>query len=143
MKFSILVYVLLFITLSCDREDDNDSVVNCDYPILISDSRYQSADSDEPFNIQDISIADGCLIIEIQSSGCDGSTWTAELIDSEGIAKSFPVQRFLKIEFKNIEECDAVISRTFSYDLEDIELSEYSEIILYIDGFDAQISYVY
>lgn len=96
----------------------------------------------EDYTIRSIQVVDDCLEVQIQSSGCSGDTWKVELIDSGNVAESNPEQRYLKISFTNTELCDAVISKSFSFDLSPLRISSPS-ILLNLTLWDEQIPYTY
>ncbi|GAB1857326.1 hypothetical protein MHTCC0001_21620 [Flavobacteriaceae bacterium MHTCC 0001] len=79
----------------------------------------------------------------VGASGCDGSTWTFKLVDSGSVAESLPVQRLLKLEFKNQEDCSAVFKRRLSFNLEPLQIKGNNTIILNLDGWDNTVTYSY
>lgn len=115
---------------------------DCGSYIIESASKYESAESDS-FEIIGATIVNNCLQIEFAASGCDGSTWEMEMVDAQQILESFPVQRRLRMLLQNQEVCDAVITRSIQFDLTTIQLSEYNEILIGIEGVDELISYRY
>ena len=62
---------------------------------------------------------------------------------AQQVLESFPVQRKLKMLLQNDEECDAVITSSAQFDLTSIQLTEYDEILIRLDGVDGLISYRY
>lgn len=141
--YMVLILFTSFLILSCSGDDDAPSTAsNCEQTVVIDKTRYDNLASDE-FGIISVELDEECMSITIGESGCDGLRWTADLIDSSEIAESFPEQRFLKIEFSNQEECDAVIQRTFTFDIDSLKIGESGTVILNLDGFDQQIRYEY
>ncbi|MEO1011938.1 MAG: hypothetical protein AAFX53_11570 [Bacteroidota bacterium] len=129
--------------VSCNQfgygDDSGPMPKNCDESIIIDEVRYKEDESDM-FSILDAKIYGDCLEIKISASGCNGDSWEIGLIDSGMIAESFPEQRFVKVSFKNSEECLAVFTNTISFDLTRIRtsnnvvylnLSSWSEKLLY------------
>jgi len=106
----------------------------CDDSVMIWPDGYASALSDG-LSIIDISIEGACLKVEYASGGCDGSMWHLQLIDSGDIAESNPVQRYLRFNFVNTEECDAYITKETSFNIKALK-EGYSTVILHVDGWD-------
>jgi len=126
MKYFFLLPLFLF--LSCDDEGIKDSEF-CDDAICINESDYESAQS-ERLTILNVTIdEDFCLLVEYQSGGCNGDSWKLDLIDSGGVAESDPEQRFARFDFENNEECEALITKTTSFDISDILLEGRSFIL--------------
>lgn len=97
----------------------------------------------DSFSIENAEIIDDCLSLRIGASGCDGSSWHFDLVDSGAVVESFPEQRFLKLQLINNEACLAVIGRTVSFNLSSLQIEGSHEIILQIEGFGASIAYNY
>ena len=138
MKPSTILF-LLVMTLSsaCHKWDDCDPASRCDQPVIVDKALYETAPDDFLF-FETVLLDGDCLEITFTSSGCDGSTWITELIDSEAILESFPVQRVLRLSLHNMEPCDAVIAKTVSFDLTPIQLEEYDRILLNIEGYQGE-----
>lgn len=111
----------------------------CDDVVRIWPEGYETANA-EGLNIKNISIEGNCLNVEYISSGCDGSTWQLQLIDSGAVAESYPVQRYLRFNFVNTEECDAVIEKQKSFYIKTLRDSE-EAVILHLDGWDESVLY--
>ncbi len=125
---------------SCkDKENNNSS--NCDQQVIISADEYANATSDGLF-APNIIFEGNCLSVTIGGSGCDGSTWILNLIDSEGVMESNPPQRNLKLSFENNEACLAVFERTFSFDIENLQVDG-QQVLLNIEGLAEPILYEY
>ena len=124
---------------ACGEEE---SPQTCGAAIAINDQRYDAVKSDQ-FSILSAILNESCLSVTINSSGCDGDRWGHDVVASTAIAESWPVQRYIKIEFSNSEECDAVITKEVMFDLSTLQLSEYQEMIINLEGFEDQISFTY
>ncbi|MGB3608505.1 MAG: hypothetical protein WA775_14370 [Psychroserpens sp.] len=123
--------------------DDDDFVeIPCDQSVIVDSAFYVSAESDD-YEIINFSLNDNCLALELSGSGCDGATWSMVLVDSGAVAESNPSQRFLKLIFSNDELCTTAISQIRSFDLSVLEVQDFNEIVLNIEGFDAPINYTY
>ena len=145
MKFQKFIVFTLFAFLLLNMQCDEDDVVlqsYCDSNIVIDNTTYQNIDS-AFFSFINIEVDGDCLVVEISSSGCDGNTWVMELIDSEDVLESLPVQRNLKLALTNEEACLAVFSKTQTFDLTPIRVEGANEVILNIEDFPEPITYLY
>jgi hypothetical protein len=111
----------------------------CDDTAIIWPHGYETA-NDADLMIETISVDGYCLNVEYQSSGCDGSTWYLQLIDSGVVAESDPVQRYLKFNFVNNEACDALINKQRSFNLSALKQDGLA-VILHIEGWDEAVLY--
>jgi len=139
--FTLFLSLLTFGACDSDGNTPASSEI-CDFMVEISSSEY-GATTTTNYTIEDVQINQDCLVIQLSSSGCDGESWVVQLFDSGAIAESFPEQRFIALDLNNEEECDAVISRTYSFELTPLRISESGEVILNLDGWNGLISYVY
>ncbi len=115
--FKYLAIILVSITIcSCGEDDDPERVSDCDSSVIINPLRFQNESSDS-FMLMDAFIFDDCLEVTLSASGCDGESWSIELVDSGAIMESLPIQRDVKLLFKNDEDCRAVVTQTVSFDL--------------------------
>lgn len=139
---------ILFLTLiglailSCSKDDDNENPVNCDFETLISTEQYANAPSDQ-LNVNSIEINGNCLKINFSASGCDGNSWEVKLIDSEQIMKSNPLQRNLRLSLENNEDCTAVLGKTLTFDISELQILDDNQVYLNITNSDDQILYQY
>lgn len=139
MKY--FVFGIFFVVmLSCDKNDDPVVTDNCIIETIIDRDLYLNTAMD--YFIDSIGIENDCIEITVNASGCDGDTWSAQLIDSGDIAESSPPQRSLRLALENTEECDAVISKSFYFDLSTIQTEE-SRFILRFEGWDQTVLYEY
>ncbi len=117
------------------------------YPSVCGDKIKEDADlykkETDYFNIISASISGNCLNIEVGSSGCSGESWRWELVDSEGIMESYPVQRNIRLILENQEMCQAVFTQYLSFDLNPIRIDDYGEIVLNMEGIDQSLVYTY
>lgn len=135
------IIIFSFLNTQCEEDVIIDDLL-CDFTTVIDETKYANLSSDN-FTFVNAEIEGDCLSIEIGASGCDGSTWKFELIDSGAVAESSPEQRFLKFEFLNTELCAAFFERTISFNLEPLRISGSNEIILNLDGWEAPLNYSY
>ncbi len=140
--FFTLFALLMF---SCTRQSRNYIVTNpgdCENGITISAHQYSKTSADA-FRITKAAIIGDCLEITIVASGCSGRSWNAALITNGAVAESFPQQMFLKILFKNNEDCEAMHTRTFSYNLKPIRVHGAIKLALNLQGYDGALLYEY
>ena len=135
-----LVVILCFINMQCD--DDDMQPIGCDFQTIIDASKY-TAETSEGFSFISSEIIDDCLSFTIASSGCDGTSWEFDFIDSAAVAELFPEQRFLKLVIFNEELCDAVFQKTITFDINSLQIENSNEIILNIDGLSNALNYKY
>ncbi|MEM6830822.1 MAG: hypothetical protein AAF551_09925 [Bacteroidota bacterium] len=113
----------------------------CPDKIKLSAEKY--AGSTGFYTIVSASVSGDCLEITYSSSGCDGSSWVTEVVDSEQVAESIPPQRRVKLLLENKELCQAVFTKSVYVDLSPIRVSAANEITLSVEGFEGPISYRY
>jgi len=143
MNAVIKKLVILFlapIALSCTNNDDP-SANECDFQTLISGGLYVNAPSDE-LVINSLDISNDCLRINFSASGCSGDTWEIQLIDSEAILESLPPQRNLRLSLKNEEDCEAFITKEYTFDISNLQVQN-NQVYLNIVNADESILYSY
>lgn len=91
--------------------------------VLINEDMYNNTETNS-YTITSASISGDYLSVTIKSSGCNGSTWQATLVDSGIIAESNPIQRFLKIKLVNEEVCLAIVNREFVFNIKELKENE-------------------
>ena len=139
MKKRILIgFVVIFGIIACNNDDDSN---NCDQVTIISLEQYETAPNDQLF-INTLELNGDCLKINFSSSGCDGDTWILKLIDSESIMESNPPQRNLRLSLRNEEDCEAVITRELTFDVNELRVGG-NQVLLNITNSDDQILYEY
>jgi hypothetical protein len=145
MKYQILIFLILIIGFhSCNDDDDNgkSDSINCDFNTFISADLYANAPNDQ-LSIISLEINGSCLQISFSASGCDGNSWEVKLIDSEQIFETLPVQRDLRLSLDNNENCTAVLTKTLTFDISELQISDETQILLNITNSDDQILYEY
>lgn len=83
------------------------------------------------------------LHLTITSSGCDGATWTARLVDLENLAYSNPPQRSGEIVFENNEACLAIITKDFIFDLKPYRVDGSHKVLIRLEGWSHPLLYQY
>ncbi|TXE06126.1 hypothetical protein FUA26_14195 [Seonamhaeicola algicola] len=143
MKQLLFLVVLMvgFFNTQC-KEDDSIESNTCDFTILVDEEAYTKGNF-EGLNILDASIEADCLQVTFGASGCSGTSWEFQLIDSGTVAESLPEQRYMKLNFKNNEACLAYFERTVSFNLLPIRVKGSHKIQLHLEGVNAPLTYNY
>ncbi|SNR17768.1 DUF6970 domain-containing protein [Tenacibaculum jejuense] len=110
--------------------------------LIIDKERYDSTDTSN-YTITSASVENNILTLEITSSGCSGDSWIMNLIDSEQILESFPIQRNLRLKFINEEACLAIVTREVKFNISKLRSAQYDEMILNLDQWNSPINYNY
>lgn len=138
MSVYILCFVFGWMLISCDKHCEEKL---CDQEAIEDAAAFETA-PDDHLDIVSLEVQGDCLIIEFGSSGCDGSTWELNLIDSERVLYSNPPQRNLRLSLKNDELCDAYFLRTISFDISGLQVFG-GQVFLNITNSGDQILYKY
>lgn len=148
---NLIFLILACVFISCNSDDDGDAknkvitdplTYACDQKVVVSSDQFEDATTSD-FVFTDYSITEGCLELAYSTSGCDGSTWTVELIDSGSVMESYPPQRNIKMVLDNQELCQAVIRKETSFDISSLQVEGTDKVILHLENFDEDISYEY
>lgn len=145
MKFSkfgiVLLFTMLLLNMQCN-EDDVRSSTSCDEVATVDNDMYQNTQT-AFYSFGNVEISEDCLSITISASGCSGDSWELELIGSEDVMESFPVQRNIKAVLTNNEACLAVFSREWTFDLTPLQVDGESQVTLNLQDFSEPILYSY
>lgn len=134
-----LVFLMVIMPFSCEKNEADSTIVNAE--TVIHTALYEELDNSVP--IKEVKIIGDELHVTITDGGCNGSRWKAKLIDSGKLTYSNPPQRFAKIEFMNNEECEALITRTFVFNLKPLRAQGSRKVNINLDGWPKQLSYAY
>ena len=110
----ILPCLLIFAFIACGEEDPINE--NCPDLIVVNEAKYKSINNDNDVLIQEMSIENDCLVINIGFSGCDDDH-TIVMVTDGAVAESFPVQVHFKLLDENPQACLAYFTKEFNYDL--------------------------
>ena len=122
---------LTFILSSCEKEPD----CSCDQDaVIVNETEYKSAPDDPHMHIVNLEITGDCLKIKFNSGGCSGNTWIVKLIAQEGIAKSDPPQRGVRLSLDNKEGCEALIHKEISFNIKSLQVGGTKKVQLNISG---------
>ncbi|MAN27729.1 MULTISPECIES: hypothetical protein [Mesonia] len=145
---NLIFLALACVFVSCDSDDDNNEIItdpfdyNCDQEVVVSSDQFENATTSD-FVFTDYSFTEGCLELSYSASGCDGSTWTVELIDSGAVMESAPPQRNIRMVLDNQELCQAVIRKETSFDISSLQVEGTDKVILHLENFEEDILYEY
>ena len=117
---------------SSEKGDDDQS------DLIVNQSIYRQTQTDH-YTIEEAVIEGDNLTVTIQSSGCDGGSWQIRLVDSGGIAESYPVQRYIKIILENEELCDAIVTQTKTFDITSLQVED--QLYFNLEGWADQLHY--
>lgn len=120
------------------KKATNKKVLWQNYNQVIVDKKLYNSTETKYYSIKKVEVSDNLLTITISSSGCNGTTWIANLIDSGDIAESSPVQRYAKIQLKNQEACLAIVTKDFTFNISDLKVGEKN--ILHLEGWNKTIT---
>ena len=140
-KLISLILVGCFLT-ACNSDDDSSNQGQCDDNVTLSSNLYTNGQSDI-FSINSVEIVGNCLVVNYSASGCDGTTWSLDLVDSEAIMESAPPQRNLRLIFINNEACLAFLTAELSFDITDLQIENENSIVLNILNINESLSYDY
>jgi len=116
-------------------EKQEEMISNCyQDAIIVSESEFEGAPDDPQMNIVNMEIMGNCLKIRFNSSGCSGNTWIEKLIAQEGIAKSNPPIRGVKLSLDNKELCKALIHKEISFNITSLQVEGTKKVQLNISG---------
>lgn len=142
----LIVFVFLTGILfgSCCHFDDVvvPIISNCDKEAIKDETRFQQTSTNN-YNITNVVLNGDCLEVTISSSGCDPNNWDMNMIASENVMESFPVQRNAKIQLINNEACLAVFQKTVSFNLTPLQAVGQNQIQLSVFGWNQPIVYQY
>ena len=143
MKKLLLILTLMHI-LSCNSEEDNSTIENnCDFTSEIIFEEGFNTISTSNYGIIDVVLNGDCLEITFSSSGCGTDLWEESLYSLDVFYTVFPLQRDVKMELINNEECLAVFQKMVSFDLTPFQIDGQSDLPLNITGWNEQITYGY
>ena len=129
MKTTLIILMTLLLTTGGCTKEERESKHNnrCNF-VLIDSEQYNNLTTDD-FNIVDIKFEDRCLKITIRyGGGCKDVS--LRLIDSDSVFGSNPVQRNLKIILADDDDCEALITKEFYFDITKLKVEGQNEVLL-------------
>ncbi len=141
MKKLFLLFCLLLIFSNCNNSVDS-SQNSCEQKIIVDNELYANAPNDS-FVFRNVEIYGDCLSITIEYGGGCGKV-EIKLIDSGVIAESNPVQRNVRVSFKDEDSCKALITKKVSFDLTPIRVVGDNKVFLNISNWSGGgVIYIY
>ena len=110
--------------------------------LVIDNNTYNNTSTDN-YTINNVSLTGDILRFSITASGCSSNSWTVNLVDSEDILESSPLQRKLKINLLNNELCLAIFTKTYEINIAELQVEGENKIHLNIEGLNEHIEYNY
>ena len=142
-KFLILFSLFVIILNSCS--DNDNSIINeaCSFNSeIIAENDFNGINTSN-YLISDVQLNNDCLEITINSSGCNASLWEMNLFSTNAFYNIYPLQRSVKIELINNQDCLAVFQKTISFNLMPFQIKGQNQLTLNIEGWNEQIIYKY
>lgn len=144
MKFVFLSLALLggILFANCEgNQEDCDVNDASSSKIIISNSCYSDVSNDD-FQFENVEIDGDSIRVTIRYGGGCGDI-DVKLFDADVIMESFPIQRNIRIFFKDNDLCKALITTTVSFDLSPIQVSGNDKIILNLSDWGTSLLYEY
>lgn len=139
---NIFSLLCIFLVVNACSVDDDQVTIDCGSNVIVNNNLYESVQNESAFQVVNAEIIGNCLEVDIASGGCDGSSWQVDLIDADIIVETLPEERYLKISFENQELCNAIVTRTFSFDIQALQTSQQS-VLLNLENYEEQMLYEY
>jgi hypothetical protein len=144
-KIFVLTALFGVLFASCSKDDDDNlpNEIICDSIAEILAEEDFNGINTTNYVVSNVQLNGDCLEVTIGSSGCDPEPWEMNLYSVNAFYNIFPLERYVKIELINNQECLAVFDKTVSFDLTPFQLEGQNELPLNIEGWDEQIIYEY
>ena len=114
-----------------DENDFSNVIINC---TTFGELPMTPETEALPIAIDNLRIEGNYLKMSICASGCDGSSWIVKLVACPSVAAVYPPLWGLRISFENNEDCTALPCREFSFNIEDLQMSNTNSVQLNIFG---------
>jgi hypothetical protein len=141
MRLKAIIVILVTLMLACSKKQTKDNGPCGETPV-IDQTAYMNT-STANYTITNAVVNGDCLEVTFGASGCSGSSWTVELVDSEAILDSNPVQRLIKLSLINNELCTAIFTKTVSFDITGLQVSGSRSVRLTLSGYNGGLLYHY
>lgn len=142
MKFNnIIVVNVLVLSLLVGCQENNDLLEQRCQSIVIDKLLFLSSRTDN-YKFEKINVVENCLEVTIRYAGGCGDIVTS-MVDSEDIEELPQLTRHLSLDLEDNDPCEALITKSVSYDLVEIQVPEAKEIYLDISGWPTPVLYKY
>lgn len=142
MKTTLIFLMTLLLTTSgCTKEEHKDKKnIHCN-SVIVDSNQYNNLMTDD-FNLVEIKFEDTCLKISIRyGGGCKDVD--LKLIDSNSVFESNPIQRNLKIILTDNDDCEALITKDFYFNINKLKVEGQNEVLLNFFESDKKYLYTY
>ena len=140
---AVLIGATLF--WACEQPEDDGLIVcstgTCEEQVQVSDDLYENGPSDD-ITISNAFIFEDCLDVTFRYGGGCGEV-EAHLFASTGEGESLPPTRFIRVGFKDEDDCEALLVYTKTFDLTPLRSGAYSAVLLQLEGYDEVLEYSY
>ncbi len=117
--FSLVLPMISFF-YSCGKSDDMNTRGDCEQSIYIDTLKYNNGPFSNETTISNIELKDDCLNVTFQYGGGCIEDHLIELVWNGSMALSLPPQIWVKIVHDDQDFCEALITKTVSYDISEI-----------------------
>ena len=136
---------LMFAVSSCKDKEEPFIPVDCPPNVIICAETFNDTPKvpetpELPISISDVRIEGDYLKMTISASGCDGSSWVVKIVTDGTIIRPIPA-RPLRIIFENNEDCEAMIRREFSFNIECLRVPNINKMWFQILGTEYSVPY--
>ena len=128
---------------SCDNDQVQNQWLNqqavCDQSTsVVSNSQFNTTAATSDM-IESLSLNANCMTIVFWNSGCDGNSWTYELITDGNVDyTTSPATRKLKFIVHNSELCLAQFKKERSFDIGSLQVSGQNSVKLIVEASNNQ-----
>lgn len=137
MKKSFFLIVAFFVLaiLSCEKQNHDSSI--CHGNDVIDGSRTDYGT--DPYTIKSAKIIGDCIEIVITESGCNGDTWTAQMISVGELHVGTTVH--FGIAFSDKEACRAVVEKAFYFNLKKLRKEDVRQRTIKLMNWNKELTY--
>ena len=138
--FIYIAIVLGFLLANCEKTKD-DTFNNNDRTIIVDKILFINAPDDE-FDFANVQIINDSIYLTVRYGGGCGEV-EFKLIDSEAIMESNPVQRNIRLSFKDEDTCEAYLTAELSFDLTPIRVTGANRVSINLTDWMEPLIYIY
>jgi hypothetical protein len=143
----LFLLISVFTVLSCSSDSNGNggssgNIVCNKNAMVVTDDMYNELSSMD-YTVDRVSLLADCLEVTISSSYCNIENGNINLITKESYFESDVPQRISKIKFVNNESCLGVFQKTISFNLRPYRIEGKNSIVLKIENWENEITYVY
>lgn len=138
------LFVLIGFTaiFGCNIEDQPEqNLLKNSSKIIVDDDLYSRA-SNDAIQIINAVVIDDSLSVTFQYSGGCGNIYY-DLISNKDFLETDPVQKNLRLAFKDEDDCEAGVEITLSFSIKETQISQENSIILNLQGWEQPLVYTY